>query len=334
MLRLVPLDRDAPADLLTLSHEFALSQDAVHNPTDPPPTLPEHVDRITMTSSQFRTEGILAFAGDDAVGFVDLLWPGPPNDHLVEVGTLWIDPARRRQGLGTDVLRHLAGLIAERSPAARSILLWATDEDGEAFATAMGLQYQIEELASRVRVADVDRDQMAAWAGASADGYRMVAIDDRCPDDLLDAYATTYAAMGDAPVDDLEFHQPIGDAEAVRSKEAMRAAMNTRQFRLLVLAPDGSGAGLTETFVNMHRPFLAAQGNTAVVAAHRGRGIGRWMKGTNFERVVGAVPTVTSFETENASSNRFMLDINEAMGYRPHIRWRGHGAPLATLLDA
>ena len=39
-------------------------------------------------------------------------------------------------------------------------------------------------------------------------------------------------------------------------------------------------------------------------------------------------------ETWNAQSNPWMLDINVAMGFRPHAMWRGYQGDLAAAREA
>ena len=70
--------------------------------------------------------------------------------------------------------------------------------------------------------------------------------------------------------------------------------------------------------VHPARPEIGNQGDTAVVPRHRGRGLGRWLKAANLEAVRRAHSKLRSVYTYNAASNRWMLDINVAMGFRPY----------------
>src|SRR5690606_33713786 len=96
----------------------------------------------------------------------------------------------------------------------------------------------------------------------------------------------------------------------------------------VVLAPDGSGAGMSGMFVNGHRPVLAHQGDTAVAGDHRGHGLGRRLKAEDLRWAQERAPGFEVIETWNAQSNPWMLDINVAMGFRPHGIWWGFQGDL------
>ena len=85
--------------------------------------------------------------------------------------------------------------------------------------------------------------------------------------------------------------------------------------------PDGDPAGYTELGVVHARPVLGDQGDTVVVAAHRGHRLGRWLKAANLLATVAAHPELRFVNTFNAESNPWMLSINEAMGFRPQDQW-------------
>jgi hypothetical protein len=69
------------------------------------------------------------------------------------------------------------------------------------------------------------------------------------------------------------------------------------------------------------KPWLVEQGDTAVHADHRGHRIGWWLKAVNALRVLDEKPNVRFIETWNDGGNRWMLDINDAMGFRPVATW-------------
>jgi GNAT superfamily N-acetyltransferase len=86
---------------------------------------------------------------------------------------------------------------------------------------------------------------------------------------------------------------------------------------------DASGeiAGFTELLFRPYKPWLVEQEDTGVDPAHRGRGIGRWLKAVNALRVLDEKPAARILETWNDGTNRWMLDINTAMGFRPVVSW-------------
>jgi hypothetical protein len=78
----------------------------------------------------------------------------------------------------------------------------------------------------------------------------------------------------------------------------------------------GAVAGLTE--LELGPPPRAFQEDTAVVPAHRGSGLGLWIKADMLCRLRAERPDVTEVITGNAASNEYMLRINTRLGFRPH----------------
>ena len=83
------------------------------------------------------------------------------------------------------------------------------------------------------------------------------------------------------------------------------------------------------------RPSVGRQGDTGVLEAHRGHGLGRWLKAENLRRALAHQPGIEVVETYNAESNPHMLAINVEMGFRPHrsfSTWQGAVAAAADAL--
>jgi GNAT superfamily N-acetyltransferase len=193
---------------------------------------------------------------------------------------------------------------------------------GAAFAAAVGGRVEGQrERQNRVATAALDRPMLERWAASSPDGYRLVRIDDVVPDELLDVYVAMEAAMDDAPRSDslAAFrHTP----ERRRASEAGHRAAGLHQW--IVCAEhvaSGQLAGYTEVLLRPYKPWFVEQGDTGVLAAHRGHGLGRWLKATNALRILDERPDAQVIETWNDGSNRWMLAINDEMGFRPVATW-------------
>ena len=62
---------------------------------------------------------------------------------------------------------------------------------------------------------------------------------------------------------------------------------------------------------------FASQGDTLVAPAHRGHRLGLWIKLANLELLLREHPEVRAIDTFNADDNRWMVAINEQLGFRP-----------------
>jgi GNAT superfamily N-acetyltransferase len=66
---------------------------------------------------------------------------------------------------------------------------------------------------------------------------------------------------------------------------------------------------------------MAGVGSTAVVAAHRGRGLGLRLKADLTLRLLEREGHLTSFETWNNEDNEPMLRVNRLLGYTLADEW-------------
>ena len=233
--------------------------------------------------------------------------------------------------------RTAAAVLAELLRRARhdgrtSVIAWGDHTPAaDAFWTGLGAELRYTEQESRLDMASVDPELMAGWIAAGPADLELVHWARRCPEDRIDALVATANAMNDAPTDDLEIADTVIDAAMVRAEIEARAARGLEYHGVLAVTADGEAAGTTEVFVNRHRPAASWQWSTVVLPAHRGRGIGRWVKAAMWQRLRATEPEVTTLQTGNAASNAHMLAINIEMGFQPtHLTgcWQ---ADLATL---
>jgi len=244
-----------------------------------------------------------------------LVLPDIDNQHLAMSNVL-VRPDHRRHGLGTALLR---AAVAAAAADGRSTFLVEADDGspGEAFCRAHGLREVSRARLSLLRLAAVDWAEVGALAAAPHTGYRLVRWTDRCPDELVERYAVAKTAMNDAPVDGADIADEVFTAGVIRQNEAGHREMGfTHWVTVAVHEQTGAVAGLTELV--LASPPRAFQEDTAVVPAHRGSGLGLWVKADMLCRLRAERPDVTEVMTGNAASNEHMLRINTRLGFRPH----------------
>jgi hypothetical protein len=88
----------------------------------------------------------------------------------------------------------------------------------------------------------------------------------------------------------------------------------------------GELAALTEVGVDPADPGWGHQMLTGVTRQHRGHRLGLLVKTAMAQWLITAEPTVERVQTWNAESNRYMIAVNEALGYtilgEPTTWWR------------
>ncbi|MGD9797474.1 MAG: N-acetyltransferase family protein [Acidimicrobiia bacterium] len=290
---------------------------------DEPPTPAAELAAWYRTAPPVEPQ-LLFLAGDAGYALVDLPSAGS-NEHM---GTSWsfeVRPASRRRGVGRMLLETVREAL---SAADRRLLVAVTrvgDEGSASFARAVGARPDLVENGNRCATAELDRPMLQSWvddARTSAAGYSLITIDGPVPDELVDDMAAVVLAMNDAP-------HSANTEPASFSPEVERQSQDRWEaagMRILTACArherSGVLAGFTTMVASPHRPWLASPYGTGVLHAHRGRGIGRWLKAVNALRLLDDHPLVTTIETGNAATNEHMLAINHAMGFRRWVAWR------------
>ena len=277
-----------------------------------------------------RHQRIVAFDGARAaaIGHVELTL------DLANAGLAGVEITPTDDDTAAAVLAEL--LRRARADGRTSVIAWGDHTPAaNAFWTGLGAELRYTEQESRLDLAAVDPELMAHWIAAGPVDLELVHWSRRCPEDRIDALVATANAMNDAPTDDLEIADTTVDAAMVRAEIEARAARGLEYHGVLAVTADGEAAGTTEVFVNRHRPAASWQWSTVVLPAHRGRGIGRWLKAAMWQRLRATEPEVTGLQTGNAASNAHMLAINTEMGFQPtHLTgcWQADLGILDTAL--
>ena len=242
---------------------------------------------------------------------------------------LVVHPAQRRRGLGRALLRHAAARAAEHG---RSALNGAARRggDGEAFARSAGAEPGLVDVQRVMDVRAVSGERLARLretAEQAAAGYSLVSWTGPVPEEFLERAAALYAAMNDAPHDP-HIAPAAWDAQRVRERvNGLRPHYGLRTYSVAA-RHDATGelAALTEIAVDPADPGWGHQMLTGVTRAHRGHRLGLLVKIAMVEWLRAAEPTLERIQTWNAESNRYMIAVNEALGYtilgQPGNWWR------------
>jgi mycothiol synthase len=323
------------SDLVDAVVEVRAETDREVFPDDPPAPAAEVEAELFVHSPTMRRTGWVALVDGVPAGELTVaIEAAEENRHIAQGEWLAVRPGMRRRGVADALLR--AGLDVLAGEGCTSLMLWspALDPDvGAAYAGRLGLTPRLEERCSRLRIDDLDEGLLEEWIAEGRqrdDGYRVVQFVGADPGEHVDALVSAHRAMEDTPTEEMEWTTPaMTPAKLQGRNEAWERAGKTN-VTSVAISPDGEGAGLSELQVNGHRRSIAMQGDTGVREEHRGRGLGRWLKAENLRLAREVEPRISVVETYNAQSNPWMLDINVAMGFRPHIGFRAFQGDLAA----
>jgi GNAT superfamily N-acetyltransferase/RimJ/RimL family protein N-acetyltransferase len=264
-----------------------------------------------------RETWFVSAADGTVVGWYLLELPARDNQHLASLEPL-VRPDRRRQGFGTALLQHAAGRALAEGRSLLSSFAWEQSA-GEKFARSLGATPGIAELRRVLDLAAVPAGRLgelrAAAEQASA-GYSLTSWTWPTPEEYLDQVAAINRALADAPHDP-SWEPSTWDAERVRALDRRIRLQGLRSYTVAA-RHDATGelAGLTQVEVPSDERGWAFQGLTAVVRTHRGHRLGLLLKVAMLERLARAEPDIQRILTGNADGNRYMIAINEALGYR------------------
>jgi GNAT superfamily N-acetyltransferase len=327
----------ASDDDLRDRYAFVSKIDAEFDPETPLDPYDVWKTNTLQTSPFYESKRWEAF--DDA-GLVATGWLGlnrtDSNAHLARFN-INVRADARRNGIGRDMLSVIAD-VAEAD--GRSTLSCGAPKEspGEAFLNAVGMEQKLLDRRSRLRVKEVDRALLNGWiadAEQKTDDYTLVLFDGEIPEEHVPNVIKVGEVMNDAPRDDLDMEDWHESVEEFQDGQRRRLEMGY-EFMLLVARHDPTGEFIAFTNLDWHpaNAQLVWQGGTAVHRDHRGHAIGRWLKATMFNTLLARNPQAEFVDTWNAGTNKWMLAINDDMGYRPYIWYAACDGKIADIKKA
>lgn len=300
------------------------------------------LEKLLEMADPYERQVILVAKVDGViVGTADVALPLADNLDLAEF-TLDILPEFQGRGVGRQLLEaaeHLA-----RDEGRRTILI-DTNHPGASLAdsaagqlipgsgmgfvplnsrevefaqhTGYTLQH-IEQFSSCALPLDskVVADLQAEAEEANAGRYRLHHWTDRCPDQWLEAVVALENRAGEGSSPGAGDEELVFDGGILREAEEVAIAQGRRTVVTAVEhIATGSLAGLTTISVLALRPDVVFQDDTVVLAEHRGNKLGLLIKVANMERLTEQFPDARVLYTWNAPENRYLLTVNQQLGF-------------------
>ncbi len=312
----------ASDDDLRTHFAFALELSAELDPETPPEQFELWRTDVLQTSQFYDSMRWVMRHGDRLAATA---WLGlsrrDDNNHLgkfdINVATNY-----RRKGIASELLRLVVNAAEADS---RTTLSAGAPQGtaGELFLAATGCEHAYLDRRSRLHVENVDQALVDCWiadAKVKASDYSLLLFDGPIPDEHLDGVIDIEHSMNDAPREGLDLEDEIITAEQWRDGERQLAERGTLRLQLVArYDPTGEFAGFTTLSWHPLLPQLVWQWGTAVRKEHRGHAIGRWIKAANFNNLRERNPGAEFVDTWNAGSNKWMLAINDDLGFEPYI---------------
>ena len=317
-MRIEKFDPASDPERLRACYDIVVAGTSIDHPNLPGWPLESFSGKWTRSYDAAPSEAWLATNDSgEPVGCYLLRLPDKENVTRARV-VLQVPPAKRRAGIGSQLLAHCADRARQRGR--RFLSGEARDgSPGAAFGEAIGAQAGIPEVN---RILDIDAalparlNELRAEAESKAAGYSLLSWIGPTPREHLEQVARVNNAMADAPHNE-GVQETRWDAERIANQE-QHALEHGMHLRVVAVRHDATGdlAGITQISTDDGTPGWAFQQNTAVLPEHRGHRLGLLIKVANLGQLIKDDRTVRRILTGNAGANRHMIAINEMLGFQ------------------
>jgi GNAT superfamily N-acetyltransferase len=319
----MPFVRVHPDDMAQVT-AVANIEEAARQVDDPDafPAVPEMLAGQMRYGWDLEPEDHYLYIPEEAavpVGVLVLDIPNRDNLHLVGA-QIFVHPDHRRCGHGSVIMNEVLRRTRE---AGRDTIWVGTAEDDQGtrrFVERFGFAYASHDARRRQVLTDIDEAEIERlWAAAqsAASDYCLERLRPPISDEMLSELVEVTAAINDAPMGDLTYDDEKFDVQRLRDFETAMAGNGVSEYRV-VSRHRGTGDVGGHTVVGIHplRPEVGGQGDTAVARQHRGHRLGLLLKIDMMRWLAEAEPQLKIIETWNNADNKFMINVNAALGYR------------------
>lgn len=283
---------------------------------------PDELRAFTTSPGMVRSDFLIRDLSGALIGTCDTRYPDDDTNPDVLRFQMFVASKHRRNHAGTFVLGHIARMAEKLNRTKLLTMHFDTIPAGAAFARAVGGKERLKSHENVLRIEDLDVELLKGWVEqgrARAPGYRVDVREGDWPEELLEEIAHLYYVLErDMPTP--EGHEPLDwSADLVREiRDRFKGSVDSR-WAMAFDDETGKPVGMSELIRRGadHSTWIVTV--TMVDPDHRGKSLGKWLKGavnlTALETWEGGIYQ----ETGNAFTNDAMLAINRAMGFRHEL---------------
>ena len=286
--------------------------------------FPRHVDntaeelRIYTNSPGMIQHRFLVHDADQLVAQASFRYPDDGTNADVIACQIRVVPGHRRQGIATALLSRAVELASDLGRNTLQGVIFDTVPASKAFVSAIGARETLDFHENVVRIADLDLEQLRDWVDQGSEratGYSVRLIEGLWPEEYFDDIAHLFFILERDMPHSEAFEPREWNAERISELQDHWAKGVDSLSTLAIDDSTGRVVGMSDMIRRKADPTTWIVTTTMVDPEHRGKSLGKWVKGAinlaALERWEGGIYQ----ETGNAFVNEPMLAINRAMGF-------------------
>jgi len=297
-------------------------------PDEPPRPYDKFIKQVKHYSKSMLIKRWVVWHDDDIIAY-HIIYKSleGENQHFPEVD-IFVLPEWRRKGIATVLLSKLNEECGKLECSLLEFSTFSNTPSGTEFLKGIGAKKGTVESVNQLLVKDIDWDLMSNWVEISREravDYELDIWYNGYPDAELEKFVELFNDFWNSiPMGDLDFEYEELSAEYIHNGMESKVKRGWHNWIMVVKhIPTGNFAGFTYIIDNGFNPDMLNQGNTGVAAEHRNKGLGRLLKASLLKHVLTLRPEVKKIRSENDTSNKAMLNINNEMGYKT-LYWESY----------
>lgn len=315
--------KKASREIWDAYHVYRKAVQAEFRPDDP--VLPDEIveTRMKMDDPFSEDRQYLALSEGRIVGHAGwgVMKPDAPGyesnkNFIWGGGTVVADFRRNKVGVS-----WLGLLLDSMKDWDKTLLtVWGVEsEDGIAFMEWIGAEVKTRFKENRLDFKKIDWNMIEQWVDTGLDknsDMEVTLYEDKLPGDFYEEYSPILSRLlMTMPFDDLEHGDIVITPEVLAEDQKKRDELRSQHHTLVVRAPDGRLAAMTDVTWNPNKETFVNQMFTGVDPEFRGRGLGKLIKAKMLDFLRNKYGNVEWIVTGNANSNDPMLAINNQLGF-------------------
>jgi RimJ/RimL family protein N-acetyltransferase len=244
--------------------------------------------------------------------FVHTIAKGTPDEHVRWLFDAFLDE------FSPGLTKRIARWVLSRCSMNTYAVLGSYEKRNDALSRTLGGRIAGRRHYYILKVKDVKRTLMDSWVreGKERNENLRLRFFDSIPEKYLEAYCALFTRLLREMPRESAAWLPVIRPERIRKQQKMNKKSDSVSYTGMLFHKKGNIVGHTNVFIRRRKPQIAYQYMTGVSKEYRGMGLGRWMKAAMFRKLVRIFPRLEEIRTDTNPQNRWMIAINDQMGYR------------------